>query len=196
MEHSGQPPSHGNFTDIHDRVKEAQTIIAWKAPMRPYKQRGKKAMRFFIALALLITIVVMFFGDPILLLPIWSVLFLFYILTITQPPIVENKITLFGIETAGVLVRWDLLETFYFTNRFDFDVLTIVTRPPYSLHTYMVVPDKRVKEEVASILAEHLIYLAKPPRTLTDRIIDTLSHLIPDDEEEQKPVKPKAVVAA
>ena len=76
-----------NFTDIHAFVKESQTLYSWTAPMRPYKKKGKRMLRFFLAVALLLSIIILFFGDAILLLPVWAVLFLFYIMTITPPPI-------------------------------------------------------------------------------------------------------------
>ena len=162
-----------------------QIILFWKAPLRPYKKRAKHVLRFYIAVALLLSVIVFFFGDRILLVIIWSLLFLFYTLTITPPPIVENKITKFGIETAGVTMRWETLSHFYFTQRFGYDVLTVVTQPPYSLYAYIVIPTQAIKEDVMRILAEHILYQDKPRRTVTDRMVDWLSRLIPDDEDEE-----------
>src|SRR3989338_2648125 len=79
-----------------------QVLYSWKAPLRAYKKRGKKVLRFYLAVALLLTAIIFFLGDQILIIPIWAVLFLFYVLTITPPPEVENRITKFGIETAGI----------------------------------------------------------------------------------------------
>lgn len=167
-----------------------QTIYLWKAPLRAYKKRGKNVLRFYIALALLLSLIVFFFGDLILLIPIWALLFLFYVLTITPPPEIENKITRFGIDTAGVTIRWETLSHFYLTKRFNYDVLTMVGQAPYFFHAYLIVPDDEVKKQVTAILSEHILYQEKPQRTMTDKMIDWLSHLIPDDEEEEKGEKP------
>ncbi len=180
-----------NYTDIHSLLNRSQTLVSWKAPLRPYKKRGKYIMRFFLALALILSVIVFFFGDNILLIPIWAVLFLFYILTITPPPEVENKITKFGIETAGVNIRWDALSYFYFSERFGYQILTIVTHPPYSLHSYMVIPNEATKEKVAYILGERIEFVDKPPYTITDRLITLFSNLIPDDEEFDHKKNPK-----
>ncbi len=160
-----------------------QVIFSWKAPLRAYKRRPKNVLRFYLALALLLSIIVFFFADRILIIPIWAILFLFYVLTITPPPEVENKITTFGIESAGVTARWELLSDFYFTKRFGFDILTIISHPPYYLHIYMIVPEEAMKEKIIHILAEHLIYQEKPQRTLSDKLIDWFAKLMPDDEE-------------
>lgn len=162
-----------------------QVLYSWKAPLRAYKKRAKNVLRFYLALALLLSVIVFFFGDKILLIPIWAILFLFYVLTITPPPEVENKITKFGVESAGVTARWEILSDFYFFQRFGFNILTVVSHAPYYLHLYMVVPTPEIKKEVTQLLAEHLIYLDKPQRTLTDRMIDWFSRLMPEDEIEE-----------
>ncbi len=164
-------------------AQNPQIIFSWKAPLRPYKKRGKNIIRFFLALALLLSLLVIFFADTILLIPIWSVLFLFYVLTVTPPQEIEHKITKFGIESADITMRWELLSHFYYTQRLGFTLLTIVAHPPFSMHSYFVVPNEEIKKKVTTILSEHLIYQEKPTRTLTERMIGWLSLLIPDEEE-------------
>ena len=164
-------------------MENPQVIFSWKAPIRPYKKRSGLVLRFYLAVALLLSLIVFFFGDKILVIPIWAVLFLFYVLTITPPPEIENKITRFGLETAGITLRWELLSDFYFTQRFGFYVLTVISHAPYFYHAYIVVPDEEIKKKLILILSEHLIYQEKPNRTLTDKLVDWLSKLIPDEEE-------------
>ncbi|PIZ65616.1 hypothetical protein COU87_03940 [Candidatus Roizmanbacteria bacterium CG10_big_fil_rev_8_21_14_0_10_39_12] len=162
-----------------------QVVYSWKAPLRAYKKRSKNVLRFYVAVALLLTAIVFFLGDRILIIPIWSILFLFYVLTITPPPEVENRITKFGIETAGITIRWEALSHFYFNQRFGFEILTIVTHPPYNMHAYLVIPDKTTQKNVVKILAEHIVFQEKPQLTMIDKMISLLSRLIPDDEEEE-----------
>lgn len=179
--------------ESNEPVSEAnpQRLYAWKAPLRAYKKRSRNILRFYLALAFLISLIVVFFGDRILLVPILTILFLFYVLTITPPPEVDHVITTFGIETAGVSLRWEFLSHFYFTKKFGFDMLTIVSHAPYFYHAYLIVPDADSKKKVVEILSRHLMYMEKPPRTLTDKMVDFLSNLIPDEEETTE-VKPPA----
>jgi len=163
-----------------------QIIYAWKSPLRPYKKRGGMILRFYLALALLISLIVFFFGDRILLIPIWALLFLFYVLTITPPPEVENRITKFGIETTGITLRWESLSHFFFTQRFGFNVLTLVGQPPYYYHVYLVLKDEEMKKKMIELLSEHLIYQERPHKNLTDKIVDWFSKLIPDENEDFK----------
>lgn len=161
-----------------------QVLISWRAPLRPYKRRKDQILRFYLTTAFLISLIVFFFGDKILLIPIWAIVFLFYVLTITPPPEVDNKITIFGIETAGVTLRWEFLSFFYYKKRFGFSVLTIVSHAPYYVHAYMVVPNDEIKEKLTKILSEHLIYQEKPHRSITDRMVDWFSSLLPEDKED------------
>ena len=117
-----------------------------------------------------------------LLVPILTLLFLFYVLTITPPPEVENLITTFGIETAGINLRWEFLSHFYYTKKFHFNVLTLVSHGPYYYHIYLIIPDEEKKTLVNSILSKHLMYVEKPQRSFTDKMVDWLSNLMPDDD--------------
>lgn len=160
-----------------------QMLFSWKAPLRPYKKRSRLIVRFFFALALLVSLIVFFFGDRILIVPILSLLFLFYVLTVTPPPDVEHTVTTFGIETGGVSLRWEFLSHFYFTRKFGFDMMTVVSNAPYFYHAYMVIPDVETKKKVMALLSKHLMYMEKPHRNITDKIVDFLSNLIPEEED-------------
>lgn len=171
--------------DSTDQGVNPQLIFAWKAPLRAYKRRSNSILRFYVALALLLSLIVFFFGDRVLLVPILTLLFLFYVLTITPPPEVDNIITTFGIETAGVTLRWEFLSHFYYTKKFHFDVLTLVSNAPYYYHAFLIVPDENIKKEISAILSKHVMYVEKPQRNFTDKVVDWLSNLMPEDEDVQ-----------
>lgn len=158
-----------------------QTLMVWKAPLRPYKKRSTILLRFFLAVALLVSAIVFFFGDLVTIVPIWALLFLFYIFAITPPPIVDNRITVFGVETAGVMLRWDTLSHYYFDERLGYQVLVLVTHGPYYAHSYLVLPDNETKVSVNNVLNQHLMLMTNPPKTLTDKIIKFLSDLVPEE---------------
>lgn len=159
-----------------------QVMFSWTAPLRPYKKRSALIIRFYLSVALLLSLIMFFFGDKILLIPIWALVFIFYVLTITPPPDVENKITTFGIEAAGVTLRWEALSHFYFGKRFGFYTLTIVSQSPYFYHLYLVVPTSDMKKKIITILSAHLLYQETPQKTIADKMLDWISVLVPDEE--------------
>ncbi|MEI7653228.1 MAG: hypothetical protein WCJ70_03040 [bacterium] len=159
-----------------------QILLSWKAPLRPFKKQSAGLLRFFLAVALLLSLILFFVGDMVTLLPMWALLFLFYVFAITPPPLTETHVTRFGIESAGILMRWDILSHYYFVKRFGYTVLVTVTHGPYFAHSYFVVPDETTKRQLMEILNKHLMYMNQPPRTFTDRLIDLFSKLVPEDE--------------
>ncbi len=169
-----------------DEDTNSQVVFSWKAPLRPYKKTSGRVLRFYIALALIFSSLIFFFGDNMLLLPIWAALFLFYILTITPPPEVKNKITIFGIETAGVTARWEMLSHFYLKKRFGFEMVVIVSHAPYFYHMYLVLPTPKIRDKVVSLLSQKLIYQERPRKEMIEKLIDSFTKIIPSENQEEK----------
>ena len=135
-----------------------------------------------MALSLLISLIVFFFGDRILLIPILTLLFLFYVLTITPPPEVEHIVTTFGIETTGITLRWEFLSHFYYTKNLVLISLQSSVTPLIFTTRIWSYPTTKLKKGYFSF-SKHLMYMEKAPRNFTDKVIEFLSKLIPDDEE-------------
>lgn len=157
-----------------------QIIYIWKAPLRAYKKRSSGVIRFYIALALLLSLITLFFGEPLLIFPIVAITFLFYTLTTTPPPTATHKLTRFGIETTGITVRWDVLSHFYFTKKFDYNILVVVSNAPFFYHLYIVVRDDKTKKDLIGLLSDYLIYQEQPQKTFSDKMAEWLTRLMPD----------------
>lgn len=160
-----------------------QVLYTWHGPLRAYIKRSRKVVRFYIALSVLLSLIVAFFGNFILLLPIWTLMFVFYVFTITPPPEVTTRITQFGIDTSGTTLRWDYLSHFYFGQRFGYEILTVVTHPPYFDHFFIVIPNTEVKKTVIKYLSEHIIYQEHPQKSAVDNMIDWCLKLVPTEDE-------------
>ncbi len=165
-----------------------QIIYSWEAPLRPYVKRSPFVMRVYISIGVLLSLIAIFFGDLPLMLMILAMLFIFFVFTVTPPPIITNTITQFGLETSGAVTRWDVLSHFYFTRRFNYDVLVLVTHEPYSHHFYIVVPNEVIKNKVAETVSAHILFQEKPARTLTDKLVDWFSQfLLTEDSAAEAP---------
>ncbi len=169
-------------TEVIGSGKNPQLLLEWTAPIRPHKKPSHKIMRFYLALALLLSLFVAFFSDTILLIPIWALLFLFYTLTITPAQQIKHRITKFGIESADITARWELISHFYFTERFGSTILVVVSHPPFNHHLYFVVPNEGLKHKIIEILSEHIIYQENHHKTFIEKIIDWLAFLIPEED--------------
>lgn len=171
---------------MEKKINNPQIIFSWKAPLRAYKKTKTSVLRFYVSLSFLLSLIVFFFGEKTLILPIWAIMFLFYILTITPPPEIENKITKFGIETSNSIFRWDVLSHFYFIKKFDYTVLTIVSVAPYHYHIYLVLKNEEDVNILIKIISEHLVYQEHPQKTFTDKLIVWLTKLMPESDIKDK----------
>jgi len=90
------------------------------------------------------------------MLVIGTLLFIFYVFTVTPPTEITNKITKFGVETAGINLRYADLDHYFFMKRFHYEILTLVTHPPYEYHAYLVIPNEEVKTRVKELLSKRI----------------------------------------
>ncbi len=184
-EYSGE--RHPEYPKTIQKIKNPQVLFSWKAPLRAYKKRSAGILRFYFALALLLTLIALFLREPMLSLPIWTSVFLVYVLTITPPPIVENKVTKFGIEIAGIMYRWEYFSHFYFVERFDYKLLVLVG----SSYVYAVTKKEETRQKLIHLLSEHIIYQEHPQKTFTEKMAEALTNLMsePAEAPEKIPVK-------
>jgi len=166
-------------------MKNPQIILSWKAPLRPYKKRLGSILRFYLAVALLFSLIVFFIGDKILLIPTWAILFLFYILTVTPPPIINNAVTSFGVETGGITIKWEFFSYFYLSSRFGYKMLTLVGHPPYNAHVYLVLPNDEKENNLINIFAEKVVYRQKPADGFVEKTTNFFLSLVPNDNEKE-----------
>lgn len=165
----------------HPKPQNPQALFSWVAPLRAYKQQTVGVLRFYVAVAVLLTLIVFFFKEFILIIPIWAIMFLVYALTITPPENTEHIITKFGIQTAQQTYPWENLSHFYFIKKFDYDIVVIFTRMQFTHPLYLVVPNPPTKHEVLHHLSNHLIYQESPRKTLTDKMAEWLTTLMPEE---------------
>ena len=163
-------------------IVNPQIIFSWNAPLRPYKQKPAGVLRFYSALAILLCVIVVLFGDWILTLPIIAAVFLFYALTITPPSMVDYTITRFGIESSGVTYRWDSLSSFYILQKFDYFVIVVVGIMPIFNRLHLVCPQKKILDKVIDILSEHIVFVEKPQLTISDKIGQWFTYLLPNED--------------
>ncbi len=164
-----------------EKETNPQILLYWRAPLRPYRRFNFKIFRFFLAVAILLSLIFVFFKAYTLIIPVWTLLFLFFALTVTPPPEVENKITVFGVETAGITVHWESLSYFYFEKKFGYDILNLVSHPPFNVHISMVVPDENVKKAAVLVLSKFLFYKDKPKKTFQDKLIEFFEKIVPEE---------------
>ena len=68
--------------------------------------------------------------------------------------------------------------------------MVLVSHEPYSYHIYLVIKDIDIKQKVTKLLSDYLIYQEHPHKTLTDKMTEWLTKLMPSEKDFIQEVKP------
>jgi len=114
-------------TEVGEPVSE-KDILSWTAPARPFKRRNRQFYVTVIAIAAIVGLILFLVDGFLPVLLVVSVVFLFYVLSTVEPENIEYKITSMGIKIADTpRVDWNLMRRFWFTKRFDSELLVVET---------------------------------------------------------------------
>lgn len=153
-----------------------KTLFFWTAPARPFKRRDRDFWVTVIVITVIIGLI-LFFAEgfmPVIL--IISIIFLYYILSTVEPENIEYKITTWGIKMADKLNPWNNLNRFWFTRRFNDEVLVLEA---YTLGGRLdIVIKKSDKEKIKSTLSKYLLHEEAPP-SIIDKASNWASKKLP-----------------
>lgn len=155
-----------------ENTRKVKDLLVFKSPSRPPIVLDRELYAFSVAVALLLSIIVAFFGEYIAILLIWAVLFFIIALSIRPPEDVEHKITTEGITSLNHVYLWEELGPFWFTKKGGYTVLHII-QPGYALGSLLVViPQDMEIAKVRDTLAKYLPFVETPEKSRTDRLTD------------------------
>lgn len=151
-------------------------LLSWTAPARPFKRRDRD---FWVTIIVITVIVglILFFAEgfmPVIL--IISVIFLYYILSTVEPENIEYKITNRGIKMADKLNPWSNLNRFWFTKRFDDELLVLEANTMGG--RLDIVIKSADKEKIKKELSEYLLHEEAPPSVI-DKATNWFSKKLP-----------------
>ena len=147
----------GSEQPIQERkIIPEKTLLSWTAPARPFKRRDRD---FWITVIAIVAIsgLILFLVEgfmPVIL--IISIVFLFYILNTVEPENIEYKITNKGVRVSDKMNGWNTLGRFWFTKRFNNDLLVLETVSLTGrLELVINLKDKeKIKENLAKYIVE------------------------------------------
>ncbi len=152
-------------------------LLTWQAPSRPFKRRSRDFYVTLVAMSSMVGLVIFLIEGFMPIVLLISLVFLFYVLSTVEPEIIEYQITDKGIKIASKTTNWQLMNRYWFTNRFGSTLLVIET---FNLPGRMeLVVDPGSTDKINDILKEYLIYEEIPPSNL-DRVTAWFSKFLPD----------------
>ncbi|MBU0569926.1 hypothetical protein KKB40_04045 [Patescibacteria group bacterium] len=158
------------------RPRPEKNLFAWKAPSRPFKRRNKDFWMTVMAIAGVFGLILFLVEGVMPVILIISVIFLFYVLSTVEPENIEYNITDRGVKIADKRTDMELLTRFWFTKRFNDELLVFETRMvPGRLELVINAKDKEVLRKT---LLEYLSEEEVSPSGL-DRAANWVSKKLP-----------------
>lgn len=156
---------------------KVRDLISWKSLNRPARSYSKEVFTTLGAVVLLVSVILAFFQEWMLIFVSWAALFVFYQLTKVGPEEVEHKITTEGIVSMGRSYLWAELGPFWFFQIDDDILLHVAHRNIFG--QLVILLAKEDQEKIRESLAEYLPYIETPEKSAADKLSDWFSKRFP-----------------
>jgi len=161
------------------RPESERDLITWEAPSRPFKRRDRQFYITVFAIAGIVAVVLFFIEGFMPVVLIVSLVFLFYVMNTVEPGHVEYKITNKGVKVAGKRTEWSVMTRFWFTQRFDSELIIFETLVlPGRLE---MVLKEGIKEDLKKSVSTYLPEEEVPPSGL-DKAANWFAQKLPGNK--------------
>lgn len=131
---------------------EVQTILSWHAPGRPFRQRSFEYFLNSSLIFLAVEIILFLFSQYLLMLVVFSLIFLAFALAIVPPRPFYYKVTSEGIRVENHFFIWEELYDFYFMQHHGQETLHVRTKAFFPGELTITLGDISVKQIKAALL--------------------------------------------
>jgi hypothetical protein len=146
------------------RREQERDLVVWTAPARPFQRRNRQFYVTTFAIAGIVSLV-LFLAEGIMpVILIVSLVFLYYVLSTVEPENVEYKVTNKGIKIGGKETTWQFLNKYWFSKRFDQELMIMQTVLIPGRIELVINPE--VKGKLRSEVSAYIPYEETPPTGL------------------------------
>lgn len=155
---------------------EEEVLLAWTSPSRLFKKRDREYFTNIGAIVFLLTIILVFAREFVLIAAVLSVVFLIYVLSTVPPEEVSHRLTNLGIESAGHFYRWEELADFWLEEQWGQHLIVL---RPYLSPRVIILLGSQNHEKVRELVAKHIPFRSQPEKTWVDNAASWLTKKIP-----------------
>ena len=156
--------------------REEEVYAAWSSPARLFKKRDREFFVNILAIVFLLSVILVFVREFVLIAAVLSIVFLIYVLSTVPPEMVKHRITNMGIESAGHFYRWEECADFWFEEQWG--QTTLVLRLFVEPRLMILLGDQK-KEKMREFVAAHIPYREEPDRNWVDNAARWITEKIP-----------------
>lgn len=164
-------------TEVQREQAELEVLFTWQAPARPFKNRNKEVFLTAGAIVVLVTIILFFIKEFLLIAVILSIYFVFWVLNNVAPEQAEHQITNRGIVTGDKNYPYDELQQFWMSEKWDFKILFVDTKKSFPGRLMMLF-DSKDEAKIKNLLLKYLP-LEEAEKTWLDKTALWLQEKVP-----------------
>jgi len=162
----------------HD-PKTEEVYAAWSSPSRLFKRRDREFFVNILAIVFLLSVILVFIREFVLIATVLSIVFLIYVLSTVPPEEVKHRITNMGIESAGHFYRWEEVADFWFEEQWGQNLLVLRF---FMAPRFTILLADQNKDKIRQSLAQHIPFREQPDRSWVDNAAIWISEKIPLDK--------------
>jgi hypothetical protein len=162
-----------------------KTLLTWQAPSRPFKKRNREFYTTVGALVILVSVILLFAKEFLLIGVILSFGFVTYVLATIPPETFTHSFTNKGIRTGGKLYLWYTLGRYWWETKWHQKMLHIEAPGQFPGRLTFLL-GQTDKKDLDSILTKYLVH-QKPDPTWFDKASKWLQEKVPLETEEATP---------
>jgi hypothetical protein len=159
-------------------TNKVETILEWSAPGRPFKKRTKQYYLTATLIALLVEVILFLFSEYMLMLAVFSLVFLAFALAKVPPKDFKYRISSEGITVEDRFFLWQELYDFYFKKRDGYETVHIRTQA-YLPGELILTLGNESSEKVKNALLPYLPFREFVKPTFVDRAAEWLARNFP-----------------
>lgn len=164
-----------------EEPKEEKVLVSWRAPGRPFKRRDRDYYTTIGAIVFLVTIILLFLKEWLLIAVMIALAFVAYVLASVPPEETKHVVSNRGLRTGEKLYKWQELWRFWFEEKWKQKMMVVETRLKFPRRLLLMLGDAD-EETVRGVMKEFLI-LEKPEPTFMDKAADWLVDKVPLESE-------------
>ncbi|MEK7533082.1 MAG: hypothetical protein AAB542_01500 [Patescibacteria group bacterium] len=156
--------------------KEEEVYVAWSSPSRLFKKRDREFFVNILAIVFLLSVILVFVREFVLIATVLSIVFLIYVLATVPPEDVNHRITNLGIESTGHFYRWEEFADFWFEEQWGQHMVML---RPFMSPRILILLGSEKQEKIREMIARHIPYREEPDRSWVDNAARWISEKIP-----------------
>ncbi|MBI5018902.1 hypothetical protein HZB58_01370 [Candidatus Gottesmanbacteria bacterium] len=160
----------------HSPRKDEEVYASWSSPSRLFKKRDREFFVNIGAIVFLLSVILVFVREFVLIATVLSIVFLIYVLSTVPPEEIDHRITNLGIESGGHFYRWEECADFWFEEQWGQHMLVLrLFMAPRVIILLADQPRDKIRERVA----QHIPFREQPDRTWVDNAARWITEKIP-----------------